>query len=104
VSFFIRTLAGICLLFAGIALIADLTRSMNEASTSFTTLAGHWRGISAESLKWAQDRVVGIHPALWSQAAGRILSLPTWLTLGGLGLVFGYLGRRQRRANIFINN
>ena len=97
-------LVAVVVLFGAIALVADLTRSTTGVATSFTPVVGHWKGIAPDSLKGAQDRVVAVHPVLWSQVAGRILLLPTWLVLGGLGITLGYLGRRQRRANIFINN
>ena len=31
------------------------------------------------------------------------LRLPAWVVLGGLGLIFGYIGRKRRAVNVFAN-
>ena len=107
--FLLRVLAGTCLLFATIALVADFTRSTGGITpgsvvSGFTSLMSHWKALTPDLLKGFQDMIVSVHPALWTMVVARLLSMPTWLGLGALGLMLGYLGRKQRRANIFINN
>ena len=103
-AYFLRMLAGLFLLLATVALVADLTRYMNGQGLQMTSLFAHWTGLSPQSLKTMGQFVQRYaHPYLWDPAMVRILVLPTWLVLGALGVVFGLLGRRKRRVNIFTN-
>lgn len=102
--FFLRLLAGIFLLLASLALIADVTRSMNSRTTVTTSVATQWRSVSPQSLTNAQNAVSKhIHPLVWDPLIWRLLLLPGWFLFGAIGLILALLGRRRRRANIFIN-
>ena len=43
------------------------------------------------------------HPLLWDPVMVRVLLLPAWGLVGTLGIIFGMLGRRKRRINIYHN-
>lgn len=103
-TFLLRTLAGLFLLFATIALIADLTRYMNGQPFQMTSLFNHWLGFAPQSLKSVAQFVQRYtHPYFWDPMMVRFLVLPSWLVLGALGVILGLLGRRRRRVNIYAN-
>ena len=100
----LRLFAGAFLLLASLALISDVTRSLNTRTTAVTSVAAHWRALSPQSLASAQTLVkTRAHPLVWDPVIWRILLLPAWFLFGALGLGLALLGRRRRRANIFIN-
>ncbi len=102
--FFLRLLAGAFLLLAALALIGDVTRSMNTRTTVITSTAAQWRQLSPQSLTNAQNAVSkNLHPLVWDPLIWRLLLLPAWFLFGSIGLILALLGRRRRRANIFIN-
>lgn len=100
----LRVLAGALLLIAALALVSDVTRSLNSHASVVTSVATHWRAISPQSLANAQGAVKGhLHPLVWDPLIWRLLLLPTWFLFGALGGLVALLGRRRRRVNIFIN-
>lgn len=101
----LRVLAGFFLLFAAIALAADVTRTLNgNGGWVITSFAGHWRSFSPQMFAAAQKTVsTSLHPFVWDPVIVRLISLPAWFLLGAIGLTLGYLGRQKRRVNIFIN-
>jgi hypothetical protein len=101
--FIIRLLAGLCVVLAAIAFVADLTRTMNGTGPLFTTLAAHWKAISPQSLASFQQLVSkSVHPLAWDGLA-RVMHLPSSLLFATMGGTLAFLTRRQRRVNIFIN-
>lgn len=99
-----RFLAWMLLLIAIVALVSDLTRALNGGGLSFTTSYGYWKSVAPQSL-YASTAFVQktLHPVLWDPISLRVLLLPIWLLLGGIGLAMAVLGRRKRRVNIFAN-
>ena len=98
--FFLRLLAGAFLLLAALALIGDVTRSMNTRTTVITSTAAQWRQLSPQSLTNAQNAVSkNLHPLVWDPLIWRLLLLPAWFLFGSIGLILALLGRRRRRAN-----
>lgn len=101
---FVRLIAGVFLLLAALSLIGDVTRSINSKTTVITSVAVQWRAASPQSLTNAQNAVSkNLHPLFWDPLIWRLLLLPGWFLFGALGLLLAFLGRRRRRANIFIN-
>ena len=99
-----RFLAWVLLLTAMIALVSDLTRAANGGAFTVTTTLGYWKIVSPQSLAASETAVQrGVHPLLWDPVCVRLLGLPIWLLIGGLGAVFAILGRRKRRVNIYAN-
>ena len=86
------------------ALVYDGTRTLAGGSgfvmTSLRALADHCAGQSGEHQGFVMRRLGGraVGPGLMSA-----LRLPAWLGLGGLGLIFGYIGRKRRAVNVFAN-
>ena len=101
---FFRLLAWVLLLSAMIALVSDLTRAANGGTFAVTTTLGYWKTVSPQSLAAAATSVQRtLHPLLWDPVCVRLLGLPIWLLIGGLGAVFAVLGRKKRRVNIYAN-
>ena len=100
-----RLLAHPLLLLAVVALVYDGTRTLAGGSgLVVTTLAEHWQTltpVSLESTKAFLTRRMGA--GVWDPAVMSVLRVPAWLALGGLGLVFGYIGRKRRAVNVFAN-
>ncbi len=101
----LRFLAGICLIAALVALVTDATRPRPEqAAFAPTSLGKLWSDTAPRSLAATRNAVSqASSPLIWDALVARVLQLPTFLALGGLGLLFGYLGRRRRRIDVFTN-
>ena len=101
----LRLLAHPLLLLAVVALVYDGTRTLAGGSgLVVTTLAEHWQTLAPVSLEGTKALLTRrLGAALWDPVVMSALRLPAWLALGGLGLVFGYIGRRRRAVNVFAN-
>lgn len=101
----LRFLASLFLLVAVVALVADTTRSLNAAKPfAASTVQQHWAEVAPNSLASAKaglNRAAG--PRLWDSFLGPVLSVPTFVLFGLFSLVAGYLGRRRRRVDVFMN-
>jgi len=100
-----RFIASLFLLVAVIALVSDLTRAqLGAAGAPFTPMLKYVGDFAPSSLAGAQRAVQNnIHPFVWDPVLKSLLSLPAWASLGTIGLVLAYVGRRRRRVNIFTN-
>jgi hypothetical protein len=100
-----RLLAHPLLLLAAVALVYDGTRTLAGGSgLVITSLAEHWQTLAPASLDGARVFVMRrLGPAVWDPVVMSALRLPAWLALGGLGLIFGYIGRKRRAVNVFAN-
>lgn len=101
----LRFIAGLLLLVAVIALVADLTPWLQGgkpfASTSFVK---HWTDMAPATLKAAQASVTRAAGAwAWDLFVAKPIRLPTWMLFGMLAGLFGWLGRRRRRVDVFVN-
>ena len=100
----LRFFAGLLLLIAVIAAVADGTRTMAAERLVVTSAGEQWGKIAPNSLKYAQTYVQRtVHPLVWDTAVRPLLLLPTWALFGGLGFLLAYIGRRRRRVNVFAN-
>lgn len=100
----LRFLAGVLLLVAVIAAVYDGTRSLAAGSFVTTSLLEHWSKLAPALLATAQGAVRrATHPLVWDVGVVRLLRVPAWALLGGLGLLIAYVGRRRRRVNVFAN-
>ena len=101
----LRFIAGLFLLAAVIALVSDVTRLQSgTGGASFTPLLKHFSDFAPSSLASAQRAVQNrIHPFAWDPVLKSVLSLPAWASLGAVGLLLAYAGRRRRRVNIYTN-
>lgn len=86
----LRSLTGLSLIAAVIALVHDAALSMERQRLVATTLGGIWSSLHPGSLgltrSFLQDHV---WPPLWDPGIASVLQWPTWLVLMGLALVLG---------------
>ena len=99
-----RFFAWVLLLIAMVSLVGDLTRAANGGPWAMTTTYGYWKSVSPQTLATSAGFVQkSLSPILWDTVVVRVLLLPGWFLIGGLGLILGVLGRKKRRVNIFAN-
>ncbi len=101
----IRILSGVFLLAATLALIAEATQAqLGVPGAPFTPLLAQLTESAPQALHALERTAQNVHPLLWDPAVKSILSLPAWISLGSIGLVLSWLGRRRRQAiNVFTN-
>lgn len=101
----LRLLAHPLLLLAVVALVYDGTRTLAGGSgLVITSLVEHWQTLAPATLDSARAFVIrNLGAATWDSMIMSTLRVPAWLALGGLGLTFGYIGRRRRAVNVFAN-
>lgn len=100
-----RFLAAVFLLVAVIALVTDLTAPLSgPQSFKATTVEAQWQEMAPATLQSTRAAVEkGTAPWVWTGVVGPLLHLPTFLLFGLLAMLSGYLGRRRRKVNIFVN-
>jgi hypothetical protein len=99
-----RWLSGLFLLLGVIALVADLTWYATGGAFQMTSLLAFWKGIAPQALAAFAGFVQRYaHPYIWDPGLVRLLVLPTSFLCLALGAIFGILGRRKRRVNIYAN-
>ena len=100
-----RFLASLFLLIAVVALVADATPTGQGAhSFAATSLDKHWSDLAPISLEGAKAGISrATFPWVWHSLIAPVLSVPTFLMFGVLGVLCGYLGRRRHRVDIYIN-
>jgi len=100
-----RFIAAVFLVVAVIALVTDLTTPLSNAQAfKATTLEAQWQEMAPATLQSTRAAVIkGTAPWVWSSLIGPLLHLPTFLLFGLLALLCGYIGRRRRKVNIFVN-
>jgi hypothetical protein len=100
----LRFIAGVLLLVAVIAAVADGTRTMEVQRLVVTSTGEQWGKIAPNSFRYVQNYVQRTtHPMVWETAVRPLLLLPAWALFGGVGLLLAYIGRRRRRVNVFAN-
>jgi len=100
-----RFLAALFALVAVIALVSDLTPSLNGTGPFVpTALEAHWQRLSPNSLKGARESLTGaLSPAAWEALEAVALRFPTFAVFGALAALCGYAGRRRSRINVYVN-
>lgn len=101
----LRFFAGLFLLVAVIALVSDLTPWLGgNKPLAATSFAKHWADMAPATLKAAQAAVTrSLGAWVWDIFIATPIRLPTWLLFGLLASVCGWLGRRRRRVDVFVN-
>ncbi len=101
----LRFIANILFLIAAIALVSDLTTPMQGfGHVKLTPFATHWADLSPRSLKATEEAISGSAVGfLWTHGLIYLIAIPTAVLFAMLGTLFGYLGRRRKRTNIFVN-
>lgn len=103
--FVLRMIARPLLLIAVVALVYDGTRTLAGGSgLVITSLAEHWQTLFPASLEVAKTTVVKrLGAGMWDGGVLKVLRFPSWLLLGGLGLLLAYIGRKRHKVNVFMN-
>ena len=100
----LRAVAWLFLLVAVIVFTADLTQSANGSAPASASLLSHWKTMSPGSLAASATFIQHYtHPKLWDPVLLRLMLLPAWLLIGGVGVLLGVLSRGKRRVNIYAN-
>lgn len=99
-----RVVARLCLIGAVLALVYDGTLTMAGGSgLVVTSLADHWQAFHPTSLAALKNVLNQLHPKMWDQAGLRLVKLPAWVVVGGLGFLLAWIGRKRRPVNVYIN-
>jgi hypothetical protein len=100
----LRFIASLFLLGAVIALTADFSRPRQANAPMLSSFERQWTDVAPQSLATFQKTVrTRTHSFVWDAMIRPLLAIPTAVWLGGLSLLFFYLGRRRRRVEIFVN-
>lgn len=101
----LRILSGVFLLAATLALIAEATRAqLGVPGAPFTSVMTQLAEVAPAVLQGIEKWVRGVHELLWDPVLQSILQLPAWISLGSIGLILGWIGRRRyQRINVFTN-
>jgi hypothetical protein len=99
-----RFLAAVFLLVAAIALVNDATPAVYGAGPfTLTSLDAHWQELAPSALAAAKTGAEGMAPWLWQGVIAPLLTTPTCIAFGLLAVLSGYIGRRRRTVEIFVN-
>ncbi|MDX2203905.1 MAG: hypothetical protein NW223_14225 [Hyphomicrobiaceae bacterium] len=98
----LRFLAGVFLLVAAFAGIADATHSAAGKGLVMTSLLEHWSRMAPQTLVAAQASLRRV-PLAWDVVVKPALSIPAWMFFIVLAGLFAWGGRRRSRVNIFAN-
>lgn len=101
----LRVFSGIFLLAATLALISEVTRAqLGVPGAPFTPLLDQLAASAPQMLMAIERGTRNLNALLWDPALRSLLALPAWISLGGIALLLGWLGRRRRqRVNVFTN-
>jgi hypothetical protein len=88
-----------------VAAVIDATKSLaGRAARVVTPMGEQWAAISPESLRDAKAWVeTAIDPWLWNSVIANILTAPTWVVFGILGVLLYWLGQKRKPVEVFIN-
>ncbi len=100
----LRFFSGLFLLAATLALISEATRAqLGIPDAPFTPVLSQLTE-SAPTLSAALQRnLQKVHPLLWDPVVRSLLLIPGWVTLGVIGLILGWFGRRRRQVSVYTN-
>jgi hypothetical protein len=101
----LRFLASLFLLAAVLAFAADSTQMLSGTGPfKSTSFAQHWQDLAPTTLARARDALsTGQASFLWPYLVEPLIALPSFLLFGLLAALTGYIGRRRRRVEIFVN-
>ena len=101
----LRLLANFILLFAAIALISDVAKTLESEETLVVTpMLHHVQEVAPRVFLLFQDWVGRTLPAfVWDPVIEQLLRLPTWGLLGSVAIFLFWIGRRREPVNVYVN-
>lgn len=101
----LRILGGIFLLAATLALISEVTHAqLGVPGAPFTPVLDQLAASTPKLLQSIERGTRSLHVLLWDPVLRSLLTLPAWVSLGTIGFVLGWLGRRRRhRISVYTN-
>lgn len=101
----LRGMAGVCLIVAAVALASDMGPATMGGSQQIqpTPVVKHWQQLAPGTFEGTRSFITKrARPWVWD-AFSTPLRMPTFVFFALAGMLFGYLGRRRHRVNIFAN-
>lgn len=100
----LRFIGSLFLLGAIIALTSDLSKPKRPGVPTFTSIYKHWSDFAPQTLAAAQKTVQSrTFAAVWDPGIRSVLSVPAFVSFGGLAILMLYVGRPRRRVDIYMN-
>ena len=101
----LRILGVWLLLLAMVAAVVDATKSLAGGGAWVVTPMGvQWRQLAPDTLKVSQTWIeTTAGKFLWDPVIVSILSAPTWVVFGILGVFLYWLGQKRKPVEVFIN-
>jgi len=103
--FVLRILGVWLLLLAMVAAVVDATKSLAGGGAWVVTPMGvQWRELAPETLNVSKAWIeTNAGKWLWDPFILGILSAPTWVVFGILGVFLYWLGQKRKEVEVFIN-
>ncbi len=100
----LRFFSGLFLLAATLALISEATRAqLGVPGAPFTPLLTQFSEAAPVLLAALQRNLSKLHPFVWDPMVRSFLLIPAWISLGVIGVLLGWFGRRRRQIRVFTN-
>jgi hypothetical protein len=101
----LRFLASLFALIAIVALVADVTPSLNGTGPfKAHSVIGYWTELAPASLVATRTNISAMtSPWVWNPVLLSVLGVPMSMLFGGLAVVCGYLGRRREQMKVHVN-
>jgi hypothetical protein len=103
--FVLRILGVWLLLLAMVAAVVDATKSLAGGGAWVVTPMGEqWRQLAPDTLIVSKTWIeTNAGKFLWDPVIVSILSAPTWVVFGILGVFLYWLGQKRKEVEVFIN-
>ncbi|HUW74813.1 MAG TPA: hypothetical protein VMW05_12470 [Methyloceanibacter sp.] len=103
--FVLRILGVWLLLLAMVAAVVDATKSLAGGGAWVVTPMGQqWRELAPDTLNVSKAWIeTNAGKWLWDPVILAILSAPTWVVFGILGVLLYWLGQKRKEVEVFIN-
>jgi hypothetical protein len=101
----LRFLASLFALIAVVALVADMTPTLNGTGQfQAHSVIGYWTELAPASLVATRANIIAMtFPWVWNPMLLSVLGAPMSVLFGGLAIVCGYFGRRREQMKLHVN-
>lgn len=97
IRFLLLLFSVICLAWAVIFGVLDLTRSIGASEPVLTPLSAGWDSVAPGTRQDLSDRLGSLHPVLSEPILSTFVSWPAFAVLGALALLLAALAQPRRR-------